>query len=278
MVKKYIENFDDLTRLSQQIIKRHPWGYLQCAVHGARGDGKSAFGLHVGREVYQFQEGLSRTDAWEKMLGVGNYRKEHPCILFDLNDVINTLEPMENIDFDNILEWQKENTMLFKLWDDTGMHGGKYRFFTDVKLVEALQGEMDTIRFILTCFMTTSPELSSVLKFMQDYKDQLIIRIKKHPDAPTKYNKMAVVKKYYEHYTGAFKKRVAWQTGFSCYVDPWVYEEYTRMKARAILENRARLKQIIKESQKIKHGKKSENEVMDDMGVPQEMKPILSSK
>lgn len=275
MTQKYITNWDDLTKLSKKIIKSHPWGYVGMVTRGGRGDGKTTFGLHIGREVYQYLDGISRDEAWEKMLGVGNYRHEQPHILFDLEDVVKSLEPLDNIDFANILEWQKDNTVPYKMWDDAGMHGGKYKFFTDVKMVEALQGEIDTIRFILTGFMLTSPELSSILRFMQEYKDQLIITVKKHPAAPTKYNRLAEVKKWYETRNGSYRRRLAWSTKFSCYVDKWAYEEYTRMKARAIIRNRDRLKKILTIAKK-ETGKKN-TEIMDEMGVPEKFKSLIES-
>lgn len=264
-MKKYITEFSELSKLSQMIVRKHPWGYVGCSVRGGRGDGKTTFGLHTGRQVYQYIDGISKDDAYEKLLGVGNYRKCNPHILFDLNDVVKALEPLDNIDFENILEWQNENTTPFKMWDDAGMHGGKYKFFTDVKMVEALQGEVDTIRFILTGFMTTSPELSSMLKFMHEYKDNLIISIKRHPNAPTKYNRIAEIKRYYEDRRGNYRRRLAWKTKFSCYVDKWAYAEYSRMKARAILRNRNRLKKMldVAKSQGV-----DEKSIRNEMGIP----------
>lgn len=266
-MKKYINSIEELSRLSQRIVKRHPWGFVSFGVRGSRGEGKTSFCLHTGREVYQYHLGLSRDDAWEKLLGVGNYRKDGAMILFDLEDVVRALEPLDNIDFDNILEWQAENTVLYRFWDDAGMHGGKYKFFTDVKMVEALQGEIDTIRFLLTGFGTTSPELSSLLKFLQDYKDTLIVSIKKTPPPhQNKYSRVAEVKQYYESRTGAYRKRLAWRTNFSCYVDKWVYAEYSCMKARAIVRNRDRLKKSIDVALRI-HPDKTRDDIISEMGV-----------
>ena len=242
---------------------------------GGRGDGKTTFGLHTGREVYQYLDGISRDDAWEKMLGVGNYRHQQSHVLFDLVDVVEALNPLDNIDFGNILEWQKDNTVPFKMWDDAGMHGGKYKFFTDVKMVEALQGEVDTIRFILTGFMLTSPELSSILRFMQEYKDQFIITAKHCSGSSHKYSRVAEVKRWVETRNGSYRKRLAWSTRFSCYVDKWAYAEYTRMKARAIIRNRDRLKKMLDIAKK-ETGKKNV-EIMDEMGVPEKFKSLVES-
>lgn len=268
MAKKYIEDYKELSKLSQLVVRKHPWGYVGASVRGSRGAGKTSFALHTGREVYQYMYGISRTDAWEKLLGVGNYSKEKGHILFDLVDVVKALEPLDSIDFANVLEWQKENTVPYKVWDDAGMHGGKYKFFTDVKMVEALQGEVDTIRFILTAFITTSPELSSMLRFMQDYKDNLIISIKHHQNGG--YSRTAEVKRYYESRNGTYRRRLAWKTNFSCYVDKWAYEEYSRMKAKAIIRNRSRFKEMLGIAKKQKPDRKKED-IIDEMGIPTEL-------
>ena len=274
MVNKYIECIDDLSNLSKLIVRKHPWGYAGVSVRGGRGDGKTAFAIHTGREVYQFIDGITRDDAYEKILGVGNYSKQGSQILFDLYGVVKALEVMDNIDYENILEWQSRNTIPYKIWDDAGMHGGKYKFFTDVKMVEALQGEIDTIRFILTGFVTTSPELSSILRFMQEYKDNLIVSVKKQSPGATKYSRKAEVKRWYEDRNGNYRKRLAWTTNFSCYVDKWAYEEYTRMKARAIIKNRNHLKKLLTVAKKIEIDK-SEDQLLNEFGVPDEYKKIL---
>ena len=274
MAKKYIEDFNSLSKLSQMVVRKHPWGYVGAGVRGGRGDGKTTFCMHIGREVYQYLDGISRDDAWEKLLGIGNYSKQNPHILFDLYDVVKALEPLDNIDFKNILEWQVDNTIPFKMWDDAGMHGGKYKFFTDVKMVEALQGEVDTIRFILTGFATTSPELSSILKFMQEYKDNLIVSIKKQSPGATKYSLVAEVNRYVVDRHGSYRNRLDWKNKFCCYVDIWDYAEYSRMKAHAIIRNRNRLKKILGIAEK-QQPDKSKDSIMDEMGVPNEFKDVI---
>jgi len=268
MTKKYIEHYDELSKLSQQVVHKHPWGYVGGNIRGGRGAGKTAFALHTGREVYMYLDGISRDDAWEKLLGIGNYSKDGPCVLFDLHDVIRALEPLDTIDFENILDWQKENTSAYKIWDDAGMHGGRYKFFTDVKMVEALQGEVDTIRFLLTGFVTTSPEITSLLSFMREYKDNYVISIKHHQSGG--YTRTAEVKRYVETNNRGFRKRLAWKTCFSCYVDKWVYSEYSRMKAHAILRNRGRLKKMIDVAVK-QDSRKSPESVALELGVPDDL-------
>ena len=272
MAKKYITSLDELSRLSRKIVKSHPWGFVGAIVEGARGRGKSAFLLHTGREVYQYLEGLSRDEAWERLLGIGNYRKDGPRVIFDLEEMVKILDILDRIDFENILEWQKENTIPYIGWDDAGMHASKYKFFTDRPLVEALQGEMDTIRFIMTALLATTPEAKNLLSFFHQYKDQYHITIKYSAEGSTKYDRIAEVREWFQDPLGRYRKRIAWRTRYSCYVDKWVYEEYTKMKAKALKKNKDKFKKIIEIALAI--GKKKE-EVMEEMGFPDEYESLL---
>ena len=125
MTIQYIENIDQLTKLAKKIVKVHPWGFQGATIEGPRGRGKSGFCLHTMREVYQYIDGISKDDAWEKILGMGNYKEETPKILFGMNDVINSLEVLETIDMVNILDWQRDNTGRFarftNRWDCSGL-------------------------------------------------------------------------------------------------------------------------------------------------------------
>lgn len=276
MTKKYLESLNELARLPKLIVRKHPMGYVGANVRGARGAGKTAFCMHTGRQVYQYIDGITRDDAWEKLLGVGNYRKEKAKILFSMSDVIDSLEILDNIDFKNILEWQKDNTIPCYIWDDAGMHGGRYKFFTDVKTVEHLQGLTDTIRFVVTGFLINSPEISGLLSFLREYKDQKVISINHRAEGDTKYGRRASIKGYKEDRRGRFILAREGSTDFSCYVDKWAYSEYSRMKAKAIIENIHKIKQLVKTEKKSKPDKK-ENEIAESIGLPDNYLSLIQS-
>lgn len=273
MVKKYIENMEELTKLSQRIVKRHPWGYVGVVTQGARGEGKTVFGMKTGTEVYQYLEGISKTDALEKLLGVGNYKQDKPQILFTMEDVVDALDPLDRVDWNNILEWQSNNTAPYKLWDDCGMHGGKYKFFIDVRMVDQLQGLTDVMRFALTGFVMTSPELTGLLGFLRGYHDQLIVTIKRNPDNGMPYQRMAKVKRWVEDKNGRYRLRLAWTTKFSCYVDKWAYEEYSIMKTKAIIQSRNKFKAMLKKAKKMN----PELDEYEETQIPKEYEDLINS-
>jgi len=57
-------------------------------------------------------------------------------------------------------------------------------------------------------------------------------------------------------------------------VDTWAYEEYNKMKANAIIENKNALKQVTQIARK-ENPKKTSNEIMDEMGVPEQFKSMI---
>jgi len=274
MVKKYIESIDELSWTAKRIVRRYPWGFQGAVAEGGRGIGKTAFCLHTAREVYQYIEGIDRIDAWKRVLGVGpkTYREAGSKVLFTIKDVVNALEILDSIDMDNVLEWQKENTVPCFCWDDAGMHGGKYKFFIAVKMVDYLKGLMDTMRFVTSGFLINAPELSGLLGFIREYKDQLVINIAYDSDGGTT-RRQANIQQYSKYKSGKRLKVVS-VTKFNSHVDSWAYEIYNRMKAKAIIENKNALKQVTQIAKK-ENPKKTSDEIMDEMGVPEQFKSMI---
>lgn len=63
-------------------------------------------------------------------------------------------------------------------------------------------------------------------------------------------------------------------TNFNSHVDTWAYEIYTKMKAKAIIENKNTLKRMLTIAKK-EEPKKSSDILLDEMGVPPKFKPEL---
>ena len=206
-------------------------------------------------------------------MGIGpkTYREAGSKVLFTMTDVVRALEVLDTIDMDNVLKWQKENTVPCYIWDDAGMHGGKYKFFVAVKMVDYLKGLMDTMRFVTSGFLINAPELSGLLGFIREYKDQLIIEIKYAPSGD--YRRSAKIQRYVKYRNGK-RLRLAYVTNFNSHVDSWVYELYSKMKAKAIIENKNALKRMLTIAKK-EEPKKSSDTLMDEMGVPPKFKPFV---
>lgn len=237
----YIESKEQLSYVARGIINSHPMGYYGCTIKGPRGRGKTAFCMHTAREVYQFSEGLSRDSAWERVL---------ENTMFCLSEIDNMIDRVEGIDWNNVIKWQEDNSILCRIWDDAGMHGGKFRFFTDTKAVGHLQENMDVIRLVLTGFLINAPEISNLLSFLRSYRDHKIINIAHTPERKAPYERVATIKQWREDRLGRWHLIPVVSTRFSCFVDEWVYEEVTVMKARAIIDNRKKFKDMMKHVEK----------------------------
>jgi hypothetical protein len=270
MVKKYLEDINDLSRLAKKIVLSHPRGYVGAIVEGFRGRGKSVFCLNTGRQVFQYHYGITRDDAWEMTLR---------NIVFAIDEVDKMFDVIDKIDFNDaskMSEWFNEETHVFKIWDDAGMHGGKYKYIVAQKQVEHLQGNLDVMRFILTGFLINSPELAHLLKFLREYHDHIIVEIKGRKEGGSDYERRAVFKTWQKDKLGRWHlKKNPPHTPFSCFLgdvdrlglkEQWVYDEFELMKASAIKRNRDEFRQMVKVAKKHEPDKKP----WDVLGISKE--------
>jgi hypothetical protein len=275
MVKKYIEDIDELSRLARETIKAHPRGYVGVVVEGGRGAGKTVFCLKTQREVYQYHYGITRDDAWEKVLD---------DIIFGIDDIIDMLNNLDHLEEykHKMGDWWKEQVHICRVWDDAGMHGGKYKYQVDAHLVDFLQQNLDVFRFITTGFYINSPEMENLLKFIRQYHDHTIIKITHSPEGISPYEKVAFFQKWRR-----LRNRSGWtlvsrppHQPFSCYLgnvknlqikDQWVYDKYEYLKGEAIRKNRGKFVKMMK------HAEKSEpdKDPADAIGLDDFAKRIL---
>jgi hypothetical protein len=266
-MKQYINDINELHRLPKKIIKEHPRGYVGVFTEGPRRIGKTVFNMKTAHEVFQFKFGLNRDDAWKMVLD---------NMLFDLADVDHIFDPLETIDIGHIdKHWQDEKPIC-KIWDDVGMHGGKYRYLIDAKYVDHLQSNLDIMGIVITGFLMNAPEIANVLSFLRDYHDHTIIRIGQDPEKGTQvYERVAIFNTWR-------KERIGWRlrsdkphTPFSCFIgdadrlgihEQWVYDEYEKMKVGAIVKNRLKFKKMIEVEKKMEKDK-TEKEILDHMGL-----------
>jgi len=275
MVKKYLENYNDLGRLPKMIVDNHPRGYVGAVVEGFRGKGKSVFCMITGRQVFQYMEGITRDDAWEKVLS---------NILFSINEVDSLFDIIDKIPWDDpskMPEWFADRTHVLKIWDDAGMHGGKYKYQTESKAVDHLLGNIDVMRFVLTGFLINAPEMGNLLKFLREYHDHTVIKIKGRLEGGSDWERRAVFYKWKE------SRRSDWKlcknpphTPFSCWLgkkdrlgidDQWVYDEFEVKKARAIKNNRDAFRKMAKVAEKSEPDK----EPWDAIGLSGDYKDLV---
>jgi len=276
MVKKYIEEEKELSRLARETVKNHPRGYVGAVIEGGRGAGKTVFCLKTQREVYQYHYGITRDDAWEKVL---------KDIIFSIDDIVTMLDNLDNLDdYENHMgDWWNEQVHVCRIWDDAGMHGGKYKYQVDAHLVDFLQQNLDVFRFIVTGFYINSPEVGNLLKFIREYHDHTIIKIKHNPEGYGPHEKLAFFQKW---------RRLRNRSGYTLVANPphqpfsnwlgkvtslsldeqWVYDQYEYLKGKAIKENRNKFKQMMKKAKEAEPDK----DPADAIGLDDFAKNILN--
>jgi len=232
-----MEKLENLSKLSQKIVKSHPDGYCGALIDGSRGSGKTTFCMHTMREVYQFHNGIDRVDAWKMVLD---------NMFFTMNEVIEALKVVEQIDMDNVIESQREFMIPVICWDDAGMHGGRLKHFVDMKIADRLNSVMDTARDVVSGFLINAPEREGLLSFIRRYRDNLWISIGYPETRGDKYKRIATARRYYIDKLGRRRNRIVFQTRFSCYVEKWVYEKYKKMKITAVKEGLRHLEELAK--------------------------------
>lgn len=269
MVVKYLTNINDLARLPKEIVRLHPRGYSGSVVEGPKGKGKTTFCMHTGRQVFQYVEGITRDDAWQRVLD---------NMVFSLEEVDDIFSIIDGVDFDDMdMKWWWDNQVqLFKCWDDAGMHGGKYKYLIAAKLCDNLQGNLDIMRFVLTGFCINSPELDNLLKFIRNYHDHYVILIKGRRVGGADWERQAFFQRWQKDKRNVWKLRASPpHTPYSCFIgdnrrlgvmEQWVMDEYEKLKGKAIQRNRANFKKMKNMVKKIH----PDRNPYDMMGVPSE--------
>ena len=135
-----------MTTLLAQIIRR-AWatqGAVTAIIHGERGLGKSTFAMLVLKELY------------------GDWDAALRFTVFDINDVVSMLEGKR---------------ILALHWDDAGVHGSAYRWFTDRELVWLFSALSDVLRTSCAGFIMTVPRPAQVMKPLRETPGTILGKI-----------------------------------------------------------------------------------------------------
>lgn len=127
---------------------------IAAVIYGKQRLGKTMYALKVGYDIYE---------DWNVVL-------EHT--IFTMKDVVRTIGNSV-----------KEDIMIpYLVWDDSGVYGSKYTFFTNKKMTLLLQGLFDVVGTAVKGFVMTTPNSSNLLKSIREYQFYRIKIIKTDSD------------------------------------------------------------------------------------------------
>jgi len=246
----YLTDRNQLSRLAIMIVDAHPRGYVGTFVEGPRRSGKTVFCMRTAHQVFQYKYGINRDDAWEMVLD---------NIVFSIAELDQMFERLDGMNINSIDKHWLDDKPIMRIWDDVGMHGGKYRYLVDAKYVDYLQQNLDIIGVAITGLIMNAPELSNVLNFLRDYHDHRIVRIGYPIDGGGQYDRVAYFSNWRKEKQGWKLRSDKPHTPFSCYLgdvdryglhEQWVYDEYEKKKIGAIQQNRQTFKKMLEFAKK----------------------------
>jgi len=207
------------------VIKRHPTddkkqnGFMGGFIIGERGQGKSTYCYKVMAKIYYTLNGYTKTDeeedAYKQALDCMIY---HPKDFLDLimkNKIVRTVTPVITL-------------------DDASMHFSTMLHQKDVKLYDALQGEIVTVRTAVTGLLINSPKRCLVAKFLReqdDFKGETVIDSGNSSKDFTTWNrKIRYYKWRYFPDEKKYRIQIPFQDKYSCYIPDEFYSWYTEKK------------------------------------------------
>lgn len=256
-IKKWIKSKDDLTKFEQGIINKYPENLLPAVVEGGRGTGKSMFCYLVTARIMQYLHGIHIDDAFP--MALDHFLWTVPQTLKVIDKVI------DNTDYNNILQYDRENKYRILVVDDAGTHMSKYRFYTDVASVDDLKGRLDTIRDVTCGLLLTTPAMSGLLSFLREYPDNKTVTLSTHEKMNTEYGRIVEIRNKRLKWA-RYGKRAYPPIKTSIFVYDWAYADYKRKKRLA-------LKKLFDKQKRTK-----KNEIIKTFRVIRKLNPKITNE
>lgn len=153
-VKRKIKGF----QFAEEIVVKHPWGFIGGIIYGPRRIGKSVYALKVMQQVFM-AFGFSKEEAWRLAIN---------SLFFDVQKLLMRI---------NQLASERKVWPVICL-DDAGVGAGSHKWFTERGTVYALSGVFDTVGTVVSGFIMTTPNFERILGFIRDAEDFYRIVIK----------------------------------------------------------------------------------------------------
>lgn len=272
-IKQWIKSKDELNKFEQKIINSHPEKLTNAAAIGERDIGKSMFCYITATHIFQYLEGIHVDDAYIRAL-------DH--FIWTYKEFNNAVDPIiQNTDFNNIREYDKENKYRILVIDDAATHMGKYKFYTKVSMVDKLAAKMNTIRDVTSGLLITVPMVSGMLTFLRDFPDLRIINIFYDRTGDPTYGRKVEIRMQPKKWARKGKLLFPLLKG-SIYVYDWAYDEYKVRKRKALqeyykdeeTEEKQELAKMFSIAKKM-NPKLTKKEIIEKLGLSKDMLKVV---
>ncbi len=193
-----------MLKLTQLALKEK---FFMAVIYGEKEVGKSVYAMKVAKQIL---------GDWEKVLD---------SIVFRLEDLIEALR--EGV-------YGKRLELL--IWDDAGVHGSKYTWFTDRELYERLSNFWDTIREAVRVLLITTPTPRKLARFLRD-EEYYVVRVRPHGSIEGVPRSKAIIYKQVVLPSGlTFPRKTGMVDTFRVRVPDDVYRRYHAMRKHYTVE------------------------------------------
>jgi len=237
--KKNIEIFE----LTREILNEHPNGYYSALIWGKKGRGKSAYCIHVMKQLFLQLSLLHDEIRYEKLeydISIDEaYDMALDHMVFDIVELLDKCRQGKG----GLKDPRKMIPVL--TFDDAGVGASSYLFWSDKELAGALKGYNDILRRRITGFLVNTPHTKGLLSFIRDEEDLGVPLIKCTKEY--KWERLATAKIKKE---GRIHKVRVFQDEFSCYLPKKVYTKYVDMTDEAFDKQEELIDNLIIERRK----------------------------
>lgn len=188
---------DDVHFVLSHYVKHNP-EMIAAIVYGKQRLGKTIYTMQVSYDIYR---------DWDIVMD--NMKFKINDVLIAIRDAVRT------------------NTVIpYLIWDDAGVYGSKYLYFSNKKAAQLLQGLFDVVGTAVKCFMMTTPNAGNLLKSIRDYEFYRI-KITKADDRDgriaTGYANILLP-------SGTVNIRKEWQDEYRAKIPDSVYNRYVTIR------------------------------------------------
>ena len=185
-------------------------------VYGTQRLGKTMYALQVMYDIYR---------DWDKVLSL---------TFFHLDDLLESVG--EQI--------EKREQLPALVWDDAGVHGSKYLYFTEKRLAEFLQKVFDVVGTVVKGFIITTPNPDNLLKAIRGYE---FYRVKIMKNSTSKTGRFATGYKSIIDPVGKTRIRKVFKDKYDVTIPDDIYKKYVRTRESYTREAVDELNQFLKE-------------------------------